>query len=93
VVVLPDDELPELVVAGADGVLVVAEEVDVLEVLLELEEPCVDPGKVIANATAPAIPETPTAEVTAFIRARSRRRSRFGWSGIALSVREDPLMS
>jgi len=50
---------------------------------LELDVLCVEPGSATARATAPAIPETPTTEVMAFTRARSRRRVRFGWSNIA----------
>ena len=49
----------------------------------ELDELCVDPGNTTARATAPATPETPTMEVMAFSRARSRRLVRFGWSNIA----------
>jgi hypothetical protein len=51
---------------------------------LDEVELCVEPGRKAARATAPATPETPTTEVTAFIRARSRRRVRCGWSGIAV---------
>jgi hypothetical protein len=50
---------------------------------VELVELCVDPGNATARATAPATPETPTTEVMAFTRARSRRLVRFGWSNIA----------
>jgi hypothetical protein len=50
--------------------------------VVELDELCVDPGSATARATAPATPEIPTAEVTAFTRARLRRRVRFGWSNI-----------
>lgn len=50
---------------------------------VELVELCVDPGNTTARATAPATPETPTTEVMAFTRARSRRLVRFGWSNIA----------
>jgi hypothetical protein len=50
---------------------------------VELDELCVDPGSATARATAPATPETPTTEVMAFTRARSRRLVRFGWSNIA----------
>jgi hypothetical protein len=50
---------------------------------VELDELCVDPGNATARATAPATPETPTTEVMAFTRARSRRLVRFGWSNIA----------
>jgi hypothetical protein len=47
---------------------------------------CAEPGRTAARATAPATPVTPTAAVTAFIRARSRRRLRCGWSNIAGSA-------
>lgn len=43
----------------------------------------VDPGRFTARASAPATPETPTAEVTRFIRARSRLRALFGCSDSA----------
>jgi hypothetical protein len=59
------------------------DEDDEEEVVLELDVLCVEPGSATARATAPAIPETPTTEVMAFTRARSRRRVRFGWSNIA----------
>jgi hypothetical protein len=59
--------------------VVVAEPLDVEEL--------VDPGRIAARATAPATPETPTTEVTAFMRARSRRRLRCGWSNIGLALR------
>ena len=44
------------------------------------EDEDVDPGRFKARARAPATPETPTAEVTRFIRARSRLRALFGCS-------------
>ena len=50
--------------------------------VLDVDVLC-DPGRTTASATAPATPEMPTADVTAFIRARSRRRLRCGWSNIA----------
>ncbi|HEU5355650.1 MAG TPA: hypothetical protein VFU65_14360 [Actinocrinis sp.] len=59
------------------------EDDDEVEDEVELAELCVDPGSATARATAPATPETPTTEVMAFTRARSRRLVRFGWSNIA----------
>jgi hypothetical protein len=86
---LPDELLdPELllVVAVLVAVAVVLEPVDFVELLVE-------PGSTTARATAPATPDTPTAEVTAFIRARSRRRLRCGWSAMGYSVQWGPLFA
>jgi hypothetical protein len=82
VVELFEEELLEPEVAPVVGLLVV-----VVFVEADFVELCVDPGRTTARATAPATPDTPTAEVTAFMRARSRRRLRCGWSGMGHSVR------
>jgi hypothetical protein len=54
-----------------------------LEPVDDDEALCVDPGRFTARASAPATPETPTAEVTTFIRVRSRLRALLGCSDIA----------
>jgi hypothetical protein len=57
---------------------VVSVELLVVEVVvLPLVEAC-EPGRTAASATAPAIPETPTADVTALTRDLPRRRPRSG---------------
>jgi hypothetical protein len=83
VVELFEEELLEPEVALVVGLLVVV----VVFAEADFVELCVDPGRTTARATAPATPDTPTAEVTAFMRARSRRRLRCGWSGMGYSVR------
>ena len=69
--------VPEFVVVLVDGDDEVEDEDEDDDEDVEL---CVDPGRFIARARAPATPETPTAEVTRFIRARSRLRALFGCS-------------
>jgi hypothetical protein len=66
VFVEPSEPEPELLVVEVVVVVVVA-----------LVEVC-EPGRATASATAPAIPETPTADVTALTRDLPRRRSRSG---------------
>jgi hypothetical protein len=57
----------------------------VVELVLDDDDEalCVDPGRFSARASAPATPETPTADVTTFIRVRSRLRALLGCWDIA----------
>jgi hypothetical protein len=75
----------ELVVVLSELELVVLLVVEVEVVVLLLVEVC-EPGRIAASATAPAIPETPTADVTVLTRDLLRRRSRSGCSVMTASV-------